>query len=141
MVRPDWDIQLTTNFWLSEFQCKCGCGFGRARADVALTLVDGLQEMRRILGRPLYIVHRLPDDVPGFYTAGSGCRCGAHNKAVGGSPRSYHLRGMAADVWGHPVEDLMMAATQVRHFLNGGIGRYDAGQFLHVDVRSYPARW
>lgn len=146
MERPDWDVRLAKNFWLSEFQCKCGeCAFGRHPDDVNLLVVDGVQKMRNYLGVPIYIVHRLPDvgsrGGDRFYTAGSGCRCQAHNRRVGGSNRSRHLKGAAADCWGPPVEDLYQAALRVPQFLNGGIGRYDRGQFVHVDVRGYTARW
>lgn len=146
MERPDWDVRLSKNFWLSEFQCKCGdCEFGRKPEDVRLLLVDGVQLMRDYLGVPIYIVHRLPgvstrlEDR--FYRAGSGCRCAAHNRAVGGASRSRHVLGEAADCWGPPVEDLFDAALRVPQFEKGGIGKYPKAQFVHVDVRRYRARW
>jgi uncharacterized protein YcbK (DUF882 family) len=43
-----------------------------------------LETMRERLQRPVFIT--------------SGFRCPEHNKQVGGSPRSYHLKGQAADV-------------------------------------------
>ncbi len=55
-------------------------------AVAALTaLVDNiLDPLRRAWGRPV--------------TVTSGYRCHALNRAVGGSPTSHHLRGMAADI-------------------------------------------
>ena len=73
--------KLSKNFKRSEFQCKCGCGF----AEVSQTLVNLLQEIRDHIDRSV-VVH-------------SGCRCEAHNKAVGGVSNSAHVAGEAADIY------------------------------------------
>lgn len=47
-------------------------------------LAEGLERARAILGRPVRI--------------SSGYRCPDINRAVGGSPASYHMRALAADI-------------------------------------------
>jgi uncharacterized protein YcbK (DUF882 family) len=73
------DIQLSENFYLSEFVNT------KDRNKVKLSvvkLIPGLQFCRNILG-PMTIT--------------SGYRSEGFNKIVGGSPRSYHLKGYATD--------------------------------------------
>lgn len=53
-------------------------------ANVVALIDDVLEPVRMEWGKPLRI--------------NSGYRCAALNKVVGGSPRSYHLRGQAADI-------------------------------------------
>lgn len=71
----------------------------------------------------------------------SGCRCAAHNKAVGGAEHSTHLQGKAADirVEGCSPRALYDEAKKVPHFK--GFGVDDERGFIHVDVRDIPARW
>ncbi|MBW1991811.1 MAG: DUF882 domain-containing protein [Deltaproteobacteria bacterium] len=123
---------LTKNFSRREFACKCGCGWD----DIDLRLVEALQRLRDLLGRPVYVL--------------SGCRCPKHNREVGGARFSYHMpvegrntQGMAADVYvrGMPVYVLAAQAQQIQEFRDGGIGRYEDSGFVHLDIRGYPARW
>ncbi len=81
-------------------------------------LLDRLQALRDALGRPVII--------------NSGYRNPAHNAAVGGSPTSYHLRGMGADIRvpGISPQALADAARQV-----GFRGIIAYATFVHVDVR------
>jgi uncharacterized protein YcbK (DUF882 family) len=74
-------------------------------------------------------------------TINSGCRCPEHNRTVGGSPHSQHLRGKAADivVQGYRPEQVASMASAMREFVEGGIGIYDT--FTHVDVRRGSSRW
>jgi uncharacterized protein YcbK (DUF882 family) len=73
------DIRVSPHFRLREFQCRC-CGVVKLSPE----LLDMLEEMREAWGGPLVIT--------------SGYRCPAHNRAVGGAPRSLHLSGAAADI-------------------------------------------
>lgn len=73
---------LAKNFSRSEFLCH-HCG---ACPPVDQVLIDVLQRVRTAAGLPLRIV--------------SGYRCDVHNRAVGGSRTSQHLRARAADVPG-----------------------------------------
>jgi len=117
------DYQLSANFKASEFACRCGCG----QVKVDQRLVDGLQELREDLGRPIIIT--------------SGYRCPEHNARVGGAANSQHVLGRAADirVAGMTAAELYSAASRIAAF--SGFGRDDARGFLHVDVRDNPARW
>jgi uncharacterized protein YcbK (DUF882 family) len=118
------EVQLSKNFKLSEFRCKC-CG----EVIVDPVLLNGLQELRDLLGKPLIIT--------------SGYRCKKHNKDVGGSPNSQHLLGKAADIYAPAFEihELGEIAKHVEVFYNGGMGLYPKQRFLHVDVRGVMARW
>lgn len=69
----------------------------------------------------------------------SGCRCEAHNEAVGGSKHSMHLIGRAADFTVDGVPSRL-----VRAFANSlgvpGLGKYD--DFVHIDTRTGQlSRW
>lgn len=136
----DLGVRLSEHWWSGEFQCKCGCGFGLGVGDVDERLVDGLEELRRMAGQSLYVV-RVVEDGSRFHRAGSGCRCVKHNRRIGGEKNSFHLRGMAADVWGLPVARLASLAEAVPEFRKGGIGVYETRGFVHVDVRGTRARW
>ncbi len=108
------NIRVAPNFLLQEFECKDGS------RQVVLhgELLRRLQLLREALGRPVII--------------NSGYRNPAHNKAVGGSPNSYHLRGMAADIQvpGVSPQALDRAAAQA-----GFRGIITYATFVHVDIR------
>lgn len=102
---------LSANFSAREFTCH-HC---RLLVGPDLHLVDVLQRVRNHVGLPLRII--------------SGYRCRAHNAAVGGSTRSQHLSGRAADVpgWYAPLAVWKEAGAT-------GIG-VRGGLVVHVDVR------
>ena len=75
--------RITKNFRLSEFACKGKKCCGHA-APINFELVERLQKLRDVVGRPLRI--------------NSGFRCPVHNKAVGGASKSMHMLGLAADI-------------------------------------------
>lgn len=115
--------RLSRNFKRGEFACRCGCGFDT----VDHRLVEGLQRLRDIVGEPIHV--------------NSGCRCAAHNAAIGGSPRSQHLVGKAADITIRNYRPALVAslASTLAEFADGGIGIYQS--FTHVDVRNGRSRW
>lgn len=118
---------ISENFNRSEFACKGKNCCGHA-APVSPALVTALQALRDSIGVGI--------------TINSGFRCNTHNRSVGGSPSSFHVLGMAADIVadGLTAEQVAAAAEQVAAFRAGGIGEYDA--WVHVDVRTTgPARW
>ncbi len=108
------NIRVAANFLLREFACKDGS----CQVVLHRELLERLQALRDALGRPVII--------------NSGYRNPAHNTAVGGSPTSYHLRGMAADirVAGMSPQALAMAAREA-----GFRGVIAYATFVHVDVR------
>lgn len=125
-------MYISQHFHREEFTCHCGCGANTADVE----LIQKLEEIRAAAnvkwptdstnGRSLLIV--------------SGCRCGAHNNAVGGAPESQHLRGKAADftirdIGVQKVQDLLRELYPGRY----GIGSYAA--WTHFDVREGCARW
>lgn len=116
---------LTTNFNRAEFACK-GCNCCGNAAPVNPLLVRYLQGLRDCLSVPLFI--------------NSGFRCVKHNRAVGGTPNSQHVYGVAADVatpQGLTAEQFAAIAESLHVF--DGIGLYDT--FVHLDVRGSKAKW
>lgn len=76
-----------------------------------------LEKAREIAGVPFVI--------------NSGMRSKAHNKKVGGSPRSSHLRGYAADI---SCKDSSTRWVIVNALLQAGFKRIGIAQtFIHVD--------
>jgi len=125
---------LSNHFSRWELACPC-CGV----AQLSEHLVDGLEDLRAILKRPIRVT--------------SGYRCNLKNIAVGGVSNSYHCMGLAADIVVEGLDPLEIAeaAEQVVNFAHGGIGIYPAVKhassgkhgtgFVHVDTRSHRARW
>lgn len=115
---------LSRNFSRHEFHCRC-C----SRAELNPRLVEALQALRDLAGRPIRIT--------------SGYRCPDHNRAAGGSKRSQHLLGNAADIviGAHEPVEMFCLANEVAAFRNGGIGLYPEDGFIHVDVREARASW
>lgn len=113
------DIKIANNFNLSEFQCPC-C----KRVMLHPVLLKYLIKLRSAIDEPVYI--------------NSGYRCPAYNKQVDGVPTSYHLFGMAADIYvkTKSMNDLAMHAKIIGF---KGIGVY--GNFLHLDVRPVIKYW
>jgi len=113
---------LSKHFSRSEFACKCNCGFDTVDAQ----LLDVLVELREEVG-PI--------------TINSACRCPAHNVYVGGSAKSQHVMGRAADIVSANLPPgelytLLVKKVEGRY----GLGTYDS--FTHIDTRSNgPARW
>ena len=111
------DIQLTEKFWLSEFACD-------DQVDIDMRLVKELQKLRDFIGKPINIT--------------SGYRTPERNKRIGGSSKSKHMEGIAADIYvdGMSTEELYYI---VKHFNFNGIGIYN--YHVHVDVREKKAFW
>ena len=114
-------MNLSPHFTRAEMVCVC-CGVCIVTPD----LLAAIESLRAQAG-PLEVR--------------SGYRCPAHNKAVGGAPSSYHMRGMAADL--HPTQTnaahlalIALATPGVR-----GVGLSEEGGFVHCDVRTTPAKW
>ena len=121
-LAAEGEKQITPHFKVREFRCKDGSD----AVFVSLRLAELLEQIRVHFGAAV--------------TINSAYRTPNHNAKVGGTSRSQHLYGLAADieVKGHsPAEvadyaEMLLAGS-------GGIGRYDS--FTHVDVRQEKGRW
>lgn len=114
------DIQIAPNFKLYEFECHDG----KHEVKVHPGLVDKLQKLRELTG-PI--------------TINSGYRTHEYNMKIGGSAKSQHMRGYAADLKlpkGLTIDQFANLAEKVGF---NGIGKYNWG--IHVDVREEYARW
>lgn len=119
-LRLDGGRKLSANFTVREFRSKCGSD--QVLVDEALVIL--LQKIRDHFGKAI--------------TINSAYRTAAHNKKVGGSTKSQHLLGTAADIAVSGVTPL--AVAQYAESLGaGGIGLY--GSFTHVDTRAGKVRW
>lgn len=121
-VRRDGAKKLSEHFRVREFRCQDG-------SDTVLVseeLVEVLEAIRNQFGQPV--------------TINSAYRTTSHNAKVGGSAKSQHLEGTAADIRVGGVTPLEVAqyAEEVLGKA-GGIGLY--GTFTHVDVRANRSRW
>jgi uncharacterized protein YcbK (DUF882 family) len=114
------NFYISENFTTQELRCRC-CGEVMVEED----LVNALEELRELVGGPLFVT--------------SGYRCPAHNRAVGGAKNSYHMKGMAADVWSDVVSPKNMAYCATLVSAIKGVGLYR--NFVHVDVREKSAYW
>ena len=110
------NTQITANFNASEYYNK---NYDSTNFRVDARLVKGLQVMRNTIDRPIKVI--------------SGYRNPTQNKKVGGTPNSYHLFGMAADikVAGYSVDQMAALAKKLGF---GGVGKYRGQGFLHVDI-------
>ena len=109
------------NFLPSEMACSRS---GKLKIDTRL--MDMLQATRRVLGEPMIV--------------NSGFRSRLHNTLIGGALRSFHVRGMAADIRTTRINPEQLIAIAKRHGARG-IGRYPRRGFVHLDVRTAPAEW
>ena len=118
---------LTTNFSRHEFACQCGCGFDT----VDIELIQVLEDIRaHFFAKSLIIT--------------SGYRCHANNAKAGGSAKSQHLIGKAADFkvkddCGYVNPGLVYDYLDRKFPARLGLGLYS--NRVHVDVRSHAARW
>ena len=114
--------KLSDNFKVNEFACSDGSDPVFIHPD----LVKVLQKIREHFGKPVNI--------------NSAFRTPTKNTAVGGSPKSQHMYGMAADISIKGVSPKTVAAYAETLLPNtGGIGIYKT--FTHIDVRTLKSRW
>ena len=107
--------KLTEHFTKEEFDCQCGCGNG----DIVISekLVYELECVRGYYGKPMRI--------------NSGIRCLKHNRSIGSSDTSSHIKGIAVDVGCTQMSDrLQLMSEFVKHFKRIGIHK----EFIHVDI-------
>lgn len=129
-MKKDWNKKLSKNFCAYEFACN-------DKSDefkVATELVETLQQVRDHFGKPVII--------------NSAYRTPAYNISIGGSSKSQHCLGTAADIRIAGVDPIRIAlyVASLPYFQkHGGIGYYSRAQvtggFVHVDVRTWKSRW
>ena len=106
-------MYLTEHFNSEEFACQCGCGSG----NIMQNLVLKLEEVRVAIDRPMKI--------------NSGIRCLQHNRSIGISDTSAHIKGIAADIGCTQMSDrLQLMSEFVKHFKRIGIHK----EFIQVDI-------
>lgn len=103
-------------FTLEEFKCH-HCG-SLPPAGMSPVLLQKLDDLREILGRPIIV--------------SSGYRCPVHNENVGGVSNSQHLLGKGADIWSPGISPSYLARLAEKIGFDG-IGIYSS--WIHVDVR------
>lgn len=83
-------------------------------------LIDNvLDPLREWYGKPIYV--------------NSGYRCAELNKAVGGVPNSFHVRGMAADIDVHDAEENRKLFDHIKNHLPfTELGWEGGGAWIHV---------
>lgn len=122
MINSINHIRVGEYFCLDEFQCPC-C----KKIMLHPLLLQKLKGLRYKLAKPVIIT--------------SGYRCPSYNLEVGGVKSSYHLLGMAADIYvpGISLTSLLKFAEEIGF---KGIGSYPERNFLHLDIRpTRQARW
>lgn len=109
-------IQVSKNFYLSEFQCPC-C----SRVMIDEKLLANLQELRDVINEPIIIT--------------SGYRCPMYNHKVGGVAGSYHTVGKAVDITVNNITlpELYFMAQELEF---KGFGLYEQKGFIHLDIRA-----
>lgn len=118
------NIKLSDHFNLYEFASKDGSN----TILIDDKLVQLLEFVRNYFGKPVIIT--------------SAYRSPAHNKKVGGSPNSQHVKGTAADIIVQGIDPMRVAEVAELFLGNtGGIGYYPISKFTHVDVRPNTSRW
>lgn len=125
-VKKDGEKRLSPHFKVKEFACKDG-------SDTVLIseeLVSALERLRERLSADSLCIH-------------SGYRTAAHNRKVGGSKTSKHMKGLAADIFCRKDGKVLPAQTVCRAAQGlglPGIG-YISAQATHVDVRPTGRFW
>ena len=121
-LASEGNVQITPHLKVREFRCKDG---GDA-VFVSLRLAELLEQIRVHFGAAV--------------TINSAYRTPSHNAKVGGTSRSQHLYGLAADIKVAGVSPAAVAdyAEQLLGS-HGGVGRYST--FTHIDVRADKSRW
>jgi hypothetical protein len=98
--------QLDSYFTTTEFRCPCQCGFGSEEKHIDENLIEMLNMMRLLYGKPMVVT--------------SGARCKDYNASVGGLPNSAHLP--------HPLTGQCRAVDIV---VTNGADRYDLLSLAH----------
>lgn len=122
-LKKEGNHSASKNFKVREFKCK-----GTDDVLIDHELLTYLQTIRNHFGKPLVIT--------------SAYRTPSHNKTVGGTSTSQHLKGKACDFYISGVDE-----QEIYNYCdklignNGGVGLYPNRNFIHIDTRGTKARW
>lgn len=120
------------HFCTLELKCHSGINCAHCGGENLCTqrLLNALEALRIIAGNVPITINRA-------YS------CAKHNAEVGGVEDSEHVLGNAADIVirGMTPAQMYRKARLVPAFRNGGIGVALVQGYIHVDVRTAPARW
>ena len=112
------DVQLSKNLWAHEVVCQ---GVGCCQESIiSKRMVDAYQDIRDEYGDAIEIAT----------AGGSGYRCDAHNREVGGAAGSLHKLGCAFDM--HCRDKSKLLGILERKITDGEIGVYST--FIHGGV-------
>ena len=113
---------LSRNFSRYEVQCSCGCG----ASWVSPKLIEKLQHVRDVLGKPMTITN--------------GVRCESFNASINGSLVSSHMpdadgMGLAVDIACiNSIDRYELVEVAQKFFKRIGIAGEHSGNFIHLDV-------
>ena len=112
------NLQLTAHFQSDEFWCSCGCGNeGPNGNHISQSLVLKLEIVRTAINKPMQI--------------NSGIRCLKHNRSIGSSDTSSHIKCVAADISCTQMSDRHLLMSHLpKLFERIGIHK----DFIHVDI-------
>lgn len=129
-MKKDWNKKISAHFSVYEFACS-------DHSDIVLVdsqLIEVLEQIRAHFGKAIHI--------------NSAYRTPTYNISIGGSPRSQHCLGLAADIriaGVDPIQIALYASSLPFYAKRGGIGYYSRvglkDGFVHIDVRSWKSRW
>lgn len=129
-MKKDWNKKISEHFSVYEFACS-------DKSDTVLVdsqLVEVLEQVRNYFNKPV--------------TINSAYRTPSYNISIGGSSKSQHCLGTAADICIKSVDPIRIAlyVASLPYFKNhGGIGYYSrvssTAGFVHIDVRTNTSRW
>lgn len=121
--KNDGAEKLSTNFTVKEFACKDGSD----EILISQELVQVLQKIRTKFKKAV--------------TINSGYRTPTYNRKIGGSYKSLHTQGLAADIAVKGVDPL--AVAMYAHSILGSSGGVEVGSYnegtggyIHIDVRN-----
>jgi uncharacterized protein YcbK (DUF882 family) len=121
-------MKLSKNFSLAEFECRCRQRFVNADNTFCHGVAWPHPELVKVL-------QTIRDGFNEIVIVLSGCRCPSYNKMVGGTGRSFHIRGLAADIAVSRYSAYAVYNEIVRaDYGASGIIGYDT--FVHVDIRA-----
>ena len=118
-LKESGNLKLSNNFIVREFACKDGSD----KVVIDVELIAKLQDLRTFFDKPINIT--------------SAYRTASYNRKCGGKDNSYHVLGMAADIYSNDINPKAIALWAEFNGLNGiglYINRSDIN-FVHIDTR------